>query len=128
MDIVRGNQTEVQVACDFYQIRIDPTLRIEAEIVKFDKVIFRSENLSIRGSGCLGLVKASGLQKRGDFSFQASAQGDDAFRMGGQALPVHAGLVVKALQISSRGELHEIPVALVVCRQKREMKCGILRG
>ena len=83
VDIIRGNQSEIQIAGEFYQLGIDPALGIQSEIVDFDEIIFRAENIPVDSRRRLRVVKASGLQKRGDFTLQASAQGDDPLRMRG---------------------------------------------
>ena len=128
VNIVRGNQSQIQVACDFHQFGVDSPLCIKAKIMNLDEIIFSAEDVPIGGGSGLRFVEASGLEQSGDFAFQASAQGDNALRVRSQPLPVHAGFVVKSLQISRRRELHEIPIALVVCREQREVECGILRG
>ena len=128
VNIVRGNQSQIQVACDFHQFGVDSPLCIKAKIMNLDEIIFSAEDVPIGGGSGLRLIKASSLQERGDLAFQASAEGDDALRVRSQPLPVHAGFVVKSLQISCRRKLHKIPIALVVCREQREVECGILRG
>ena len=68
VDIIRGNQSEIQIAGEFYQLGIDPALGIQSEIVDFDEIIFRTENIPVGGRRRLRVVKAAGLQKRGDFA------------------------------------------------------------
>ena len=128
VDIVRRNEAEVERAGDFDEIGIDAALRIEAEIVEFDEVVFRAEYLAVLRSGRAGFFKIPVGKLRCDFAFQAAAERDDALGVCGEALVIHARLVIKALEKSGCGELHEIAVALVVCGQQREVECGVPGG
>jgi hypothetical protein len=52
--------------------------------------------------------------------------GDDAFAVAGEQFGVHPGLVVVAVEISHRGQLHEVLVAGVVHRQQRAVVANVV--
>ena len=127
VDIVRGDEPEVERAGDFDEVGIDAALGVEAEIVDFDEVIFRAKDLAVFRGGRLGFFKIPIGDLRGDLALEATAQRDEPLRMGRKAFVVHARLVVKPLEESGSGEFDEVAVALVIYCEQGEVEGGVLR-
>ena len=126
VDIVRGDEAEVERASDFDEVGVHAPLGVEAEIVDFDEVILRAEDFAIFRGGRLGFFKMPVCELRGDLAFEATAQRDESLRMGCEAFVIDARLVVKPLEEACGGEFDEVAVALVVGGEEREVEGGVL--
>jgi hypothetical protein len=75
VDIIRRDQAQVEVAGDFHQTRVHAPLGVETEVVSYDKVILRPENIPVGRRCRLGLLETPRGQKRGNLAFEASTEG-----------------------------------------------------
>src|SRR5207244_6194651 len=69
-----------------------------------------------------GPVLREGLR---DAAREAPRQRDDPLRVPAEELPVDARLVVVALEVARRGELDQVPVALVRLGEEREVRVAL---
>ena len=126
MDIVGGDDGELELPRKFDELGHHGELRFEAVVVEFHEGVFLSEDVAEFGEGFERLAGLAFEQPFVDRTGDAAGQADDAFRMGAEDFPVHAGLaVVHAIEMADGGELGEVFPAFVGLGEQGEVGCGL---
>ena len=93
----------------------------QALILNFQKEIALAENIAKTMRVRAGLFVFLGEERVSHFAAKAGRKRDQALAVLGEKLVIHARLVIKAVKITRRNKLDEIPVALVVLAEKDQM-------
>jgi len=114
MEVVGRREAEAELLPEPDQCLVDRLLLLDSVPLDLQEVVLGAEDVTVgrdRLPGSLG-VQAGDLG--GHLTGQAAAQGDEAPGMAGEHLLVDPGLVIEALQVADRAELHQVQVALAV--------------
>ncbi len=110
--VVRCEQGGVEASGDLDQLRVGPLLRGQAVVLQFDEEVVAPKDVlepSRPPFGLRRIVRQQGLE---DHPAQTSGRGDESGVMAFEQLPVEPGLVVVALEVGRRGQLHQVAVPL----------------
>ncbi len=110
--VVGGQQRRVQAPCDLDQLGVRAVLVGDPVVLQLDEEVVAAEDVLEPSGPPLGLRHVAGQQRLEDHPSQASGGGDEAGVVALEQLPVDAGLVVVALEVRRRGQLHQVPIAL----------------
>ena len=122
MNVVGRDESKSEVVGDGDEARPVSPLLLDAVVGQFDEEVLCSKDVAVGGGMIPREIGLTVGQSRVDLAFEASAQGDEPLGMGGEEFPVHAGLVIEALEVGGRGDLDEVAVALVVrCEEGQVM-------
>src|SRR5207248_2974558 len=106
-------ERQARAARELDELRIDPLLHLESGVLELDVDGVAPEDLDEPvevGRRVRGPVL---LERLRDAAREAAGEGDDAVGVAPEELPVDPRLVVVALEVAGRGELDQVPVALV---------------
>jgi len=123
--VVRRDQGQRQAPCDLHEPLIDGLLFRDSVFHNFQEEVALAEQFPILRCGALSRFILAAKQKTRNLSVQTRAQGNETFMMLGQQRLVDPGAVIETLQISRRGQLHQVSVALKVLRQQDQMAGGL---
>ena len=110
--VVRGEQRRVEAPGDLDQLRVGPLLLGEAVVLQLDEEVVAAEDVLEPAGPPLRLRLVARQQRLEDHPAQTSGGGDEPGVMALEELPVEPGLVVVALEVGRRGQLHQVAVAL----------------
>ncbi len=128
MAVVRGHQRDTELLLQAKQPNLDALLLLQPLVLYFQKEIFFAKDIAIetRRLGCgLGLAFH---QRFGDLTLQAAGKRNQAASVLGQKFLADARLVIKTVQRSFRGDLHQIAVALFIFCEHQQMVVVIAFG
>ncbi len=126
MAVVGGEEGGVQATGDLDQLRIRPVLVGDPVVLQLDEEVVPSEDVLQPGRFLLGPLDVAGEQGLEHHPAQAPRRRDQAGVVALEELPVDAGLVVVALEIGRRRQLHEVAVALDGLGQERQVVVELL--
>ncbi len=121
VDVAGGDERELGLIGEPRELGVDPLLGLEARVLDLDVGGVVPEDLHQAVEVRRRVVRPVLLQRPRDPPREAAGEGDQALRVAFEQLPVDARLVVVTLEIRRRGELDQVPVALVRLRQERQM-------
>ena len=124
--VVGGEQRGIDAAGDLDELRVGALLVHDAVVLQFDVEVLPAEDVLQPSGPPLGLRHVAGQQGLEDHPSQASGRRDQAVVVALEELPVDPGLVVVALEIGGRGQLHEVAVALDGLRQQGQVVVELL--
>ena len=110
--VVGGEQRSADGVGDLDQLRVGLDLLRQAVILQLDEEVALAEDLLEPRRPSEGLLLVAGEQRLEHDATEAPGRRDQALGVLGQQLPVHAGLVVVALEVRRGRELEEVLVAL----------------
>ena len=110
--VVGGEQRGVDAAGDLDELRVGALLVRDPVVLQLDEEVVPAEDVLQPSGPPLGLRHVAGQQRLEDHPSQASGRRDQAVVVALEELPVDPGLVVVALEVGRRGQLHEVAVAL----------------
>ena len=120
VDVVGAHQRDVELLRKTHEHRVCSLLLLESVVLQLEVVPVAEDGLE----PCSPLLRRFPLvveQVLQDFASQTCRQADQVVAVARQYLVVDPGLVVEALGVGKRGELHQVVVAVVVHRQKDQM-------
>ena len=124
--VVRRDERRPERPGDRHELRVRPPLGGEPVVLQLDEHVLPPEDVlqppGERSALCL-VAAEEGLQ---DDAAEASRRRDEALVVALEQLPVDAGLVVVALQVGGRRELHEVAVAGVRLGEQRQVVVELL--
>ena len=126
VDVVRGDQPESEVAGNVDQSRAVAPLLFDPVIGQFDEEVFLSEDVPVSGGILEGLRLLARAQGHVDLPLEATAQRDQPLAVTGEKLTVHARLVIEAVKMGGRAQLHQVAVSLVVGGEESHVESHIL--
>ena len=112
MAVVGCDERSVERAGNPDEAGVGPALLIEAMILQLDEEVLLAEDVLEPSGECRRGVKVAGEEGLGHHAAKAAGRRDETLVIALQQLPVDAGLVVVALQVSGRRELDEVAVTL----------------
>ncbi len=121
VQVVGGEQRRAEFLRDLKQLRIAIALRADAVVLQLDVQRVAPEDVLEPARPPSGLVVVAGKQRLLHDASQAPRGGDQAVGVLGEHLPVHAGLVVVALEERRAGQLQQVPVAGVVLGEQGQV-------
>ena len=124
--VVGGQQRGVEAAGDLNQLRVRPVLVGDPVVLQLDEEVVAPEDVLEPSGPPLGLRLVAGQQRLEDHPAQAAGSCDQAAVVALQQLPVDPGLVVVALEVGGRGQLHQVAVALDGLGQERQVVVELL--
>ena len=128
--IVGRDQRDSGLPRELDQVRVDPLLVGDAVVLHLQVEIALAEDVAQVVRGLPGGVEAVGGERGGNLAAQARRKSDQAVRVTGQQVFVDPRLVVEALGIGRRSELHQVPVTALVLAEDHQMvrTVGVLRA
>ena len=124
--VVGRQQRRPDTACDLDQLRVRPVLVGQPVVLELDEEVALPEDVLQPGRPPLRLVLVARQQRLQHDTAQAAGRGDQPVVVSFEELPVDARLVVVALEVRGRGQLHEVAVALDVLRQQGQVVVELL--
>ncbi len=119
--VVAGHQWNRQSPAHVDQRRIDPFLLVDAVVLNFEKEPVLAEHLQVIPRGLVGLLQPALHDPARYFAVQAGRHPDQTAGAILQELPVDPRPVVKALQLSRRGQPTQIAIAFLIFRQQDDV-------
>ena len=126
VDVARCDERQTGLLGELGELRVDPRLLGEAGVLDLDVDVVAAEDLRQAVEVGRGVLGAALLERAGDAAREAAGERDEPLRMRLQMAPVHARLVVVALEVAGGGELDQVPVALVGLGQERQVRVALL--
>ena len=126
MHVIGGDKIEVKLFGPRDELGVYLGLFVEAMVLQLEKKSFLTEELLKPvecGAGLVGIIPYDCLR---DLAGETAAEGDDAFVMRLQQFLIDSGLVIKSLEMRSRGKAHEVLVADFIFGQQQEMVVAVL--
>ena len=118
--VVRRHQRDAHVVLHLEQFLVDDLLVLDAVAHHFEVIAVAEESVKILREGP-GLVELARGDRARDRRRQAARGADQSFVVFFEQLPVDPRLVVEALQVRLRDELHQVGVTGVIHRQKQQV-------
>ena len=121
MGIVGSHQPQIVFFCQRDDARHGLLLLRQAVILNLDEIIFLAKDIQIflQGLFCPEHIPPDNPGRH--LSGNTGTKADEPLAVFPQQLLVHSGLVVHALSIGTRHQLHQILIAFVVFCQKNQM-------
>ena len=120
--IVRGEERGIDRSADLEEVRHDLSLRWDPVVLEFDEEVLASEDVLVhprRGEGPCEVTLLAALivigwfvdaEELGHVAAEATGRRDEPLGVLGEQFGIHARLVVVALRVRPRCELHEVAV------------------
>ena len=121
VEVVRRDERDAEGSGERDLFREHAALIGDAVILELHEEPVGTEDVAVAPRGLLGSAILPGEQQRRQLARQTSREADDAFRVLGEELLVHAGPVVEALEIGRGHELQEVAVPGLVLGEQREV-------
>ncbi len=126
VDVAGSDEREARVRGELREQRVDPRLLREAGVLHLDVDVVAPEDLRETVEVGSGILWTTFLQGFTHSAREAPGERHEPLRVSGQVAPVDARLVVVALEESGRGELDQVPVALVRLGEERQVRVALL--
>ena len=110
--VVRCEQWRTNGPSKFNQHRVGLFLFGQTVVLEFNEQVVLAEDVLEASCSTLGFVHIVVEECLEDHSTKATGRGDDAFVVLFQQLPVEAGLVVVALEVSLGRQLEQVSISL----------------
>ena len=110
--VVRCQQRCVEPTGDLNELGVRPVLVGDPVVLDLDEEVVPPEDVLQAGCLLLGTLHVAGEQRLEHHAAQTTRGGDQPVVMAFEQLPVDSGLVVVALEICRRRQLHEVAVSL----------------
>ena len=114
------------LTCDADKSRIRPSLLGEPVVLSSTKRLPRPKTSCSRAGESRRAIFVAGQESLENHAPEATGGGDHALVVSLEQLPVDPRLVVVALEVSGRGELHQVPVARSRLRQQSQVVVELL--
>ena len=121
MDIVRGNERELELLGEFDELSVDELLFFDAVILNFEEEIIVSEDIEIIGKSLPGSPLPFIEESAGNFALNTSGESDQTFAVSGKEFLVGSGLVIESMELGIGYDLAEIHISGLIGREKDEM-------
>ena len=121
MRVVRANQRNAGLVMNVDEMRIDFVLTRQIVIHQFEKEVFFAEDVAIFFGAALRFVQFLIHHQLRNLAAQTGAAANDALGILRQQFVINARLVIKAVEIGARRQLHQVFVALEILRPQRQM-------
>ena len=122
VDVARGDERQAGLLGEPDQVRVDLGLLAQPGVLELDVDALAAEDLDepVEVGGRVGRPVLD--ERPGDAAGEAARERDDSLRVPLEQRPVDARLVVVALEVAERGELDQVPVALVRLGEQRQVR------
>jgi len=114
VDIVGGDNAELELAGELEQVGDDALLLLEAVVHELDDEVLAAEDLDELPTGLAGGFVVAAEEGLGDDALEAAGEADQAIGVLGELLEVGARLVVEAADVRVGDELGEVLVAFEI--------------
>ena len=121
MAVVRRDEADAVLVRELDETFVRLALLGQAVILDLEEIIVLAEDVDVLAHERVGLVKIARDQRARHFAGDAGRQADDALVIFAQQLVVDARLVIKALDVCIRHELHEVAIAFLIFREQDQM-------
>ncbi len=121
MGVVGGDEAGVVMRSQVEQGAVDLLQLRDVVLLEFEEEIVLAEDLVVPVDAAAGGVKLVLLDQARHLGRQAAGGADQALRVLGKEFLVDAGVVVKAFQLGSRGDLEQVLVAGLVLGQEQQV-------
>ncbi len=122
VDVVRGDEREVEPSGQADEKRVDGLLVGDAVVLELDVEAVLPEDRSVLAGRVLGLLDEAPGEPGTELALEAGREPDEPLGVGREQLLVDPRAVVEALEIALRQEPAEVPVALPVPDEEDEME------
>jgi len=113
VDVVGGDEGKPEFAGQRDQLVVVLPLPVGAVPHHLDEEVL-AQQLPVEPRGLHGAAPVPGAKRMGHLTLEAPREHDEPLVVGGEGLPVDAGVVVEAVHIGGGGEADEVPPAGVV--------------
>ena len=124
MDIVKvigGNQSQIILLGQLQEPRISKLLFPKSMVLNLQEKIILAENIYVFPDQGIGLFHIPCDDSPGNFPCHAGTEADKPFVIFSKQFLVNPRLVIQALTMGQRNQLHQIAITLLVFRQKNQM-------
>ncbi len=126
MDVARRDHGQAAPLGQGDELGVDPLLHLQVRVLQLHVDAVAAEDLLEPVELRLRVVAPVLLERLAHAAREAARERDQARAVPLEQLPVDARLVVVALEVAERGELDQVPVALVRLGEEREMRLALL--
>src|SRR5438132_5520100 len=116
MHIVRDDESDPQVLCDFCQNAIALPLLFHSVVRHLHEEIFRSENVAILSRALFGNVDLVRLDRAVHFARQTTTESDESRRMLCEKFLIDPWPVMKSIEMGGRDQFSQIVITGYVAR------------
>ena len=121
VEVVGGAEPELELGSQVLERQIDLLLPGDPVPLDLEQVALGAKDIAIGRDRLAGAFQVATGDLGGDFPAQAAGERDHTFGVLGQDLAVDARLVVEALHLAGRAELHQVQVTGAVGGQQRQV-------
>ena len=119
--IAGGDQPQVKLFGQLDQLAVRLRQPLYGVILQFQEVAFGAKDITIPGDPFPGQPYLAIAQETGNLGGATTRATDEPFGMRSKEITVNAGLVVEALQLCRRGDLHQVLITCVTVRQEQNV-------
>ena len=124
--VVGGEQRSADATSDLDQLRVRVALGLHAVVLQLDEQVVLAEDL-LQPAGLLQRALLVALDQRlQNLATETAGRGHQAAVVLLEQLPIHARLVVVALEEREAGELDQVAIALVAFSEQRQVVVELL--
>src|SRR6478672_9085971 len=125
MTVVGGEHRDTGLLFKAEQIGADAVLHLQALVLDLEEKVFFAEDLAESPRSLAGRFVPAFHQLFGDFTFEASGEGDQALRVFREKLLADARLVIEAMHTGFGSYFGEVAIALVGLGENAKMVVGV---
>jgi hypothetical protein len=126
--VVRDQRRDAHLAAHLVQLVLDAHVDLVVVVHDLEEEVLGPEDVPVVGGGLVGLLELPQAHPGLDLARGAAGGRDDSRRVLGDELPVHARLVVVALERGHAGEPEQVPQAFGVLRDHRHVRVRAAAG
>ncbi len=126
VDVAGGDERKPRLLGELRELRVDARLLLEAGVLDLDVDVVAPEDLRQPVEVGGGVLRTALLERPADPAGEAAGERHDPVRVRLEVPPVDPRLVVVALEVGGRGELDQVPVALVRLGQQGQVRVALL--
>ena len=126
MNIIGGNQRNVQLSADLQQFGIYHPLFRQAVILQFQEIIVLSKAVPVFDCRLFGFLRQTFLNIPCHLSGKAGRKRNDSLVEFPKNLHIHTGLVIVPLRKAPADDFHQVCITGIIFRKQNQMIVSVL--